>query len=244
MNVTAIKTRIFRLAENLADFILEHIPKISNGSIIVVTSKIGALSEGRIVRVLDNEEKLKWIIKESEQYIETKWCYLTLKDGQWCANAGIDESNVDGGGIILLPKNSYSLASNLRRQLMKMYKVKDLGVLITDSRVLPLRAGVTGVALGYAGFKGLRNYVDTKDIFGRKLKMTQTNVADSLATAAVLEMGEGSERCPLALITKARVQFHERPVQNELRIDPKDDLYRPLFQNLKSNNHKPPGRAR
>jgi len=107
-----------------------------------------------------------------------------------------------------------------------------VGVLVTDSRILPLRAGIVGVALGYAGFKGVRDYRGTPDIFGRVLKLSRTDVADSLAAAAVLQMGEGAEQQPLALITDARVEFTERTSRRELRIDPKEDLYRPLFEHL------------
>ena len=143
-------------------------------------------------------------------------------------NAGVDESNAKGN-IILLPKDSFKSAQKLLRKLKQLYKVKLMGVVITDSRVMPLRAGVVGVALGYAGFKGLRDYRGTKDIFGRKLKFTQTDVADSLATAAVLVMGEGKEQKPLCVIEDAPVEFSEKPNRKELTIAPKDDMYRPLF---------------
>jgi F420-0:gamma-glutamyl ligase len=92
---------------------------------------------------------------------------------------------------------------------------------------------VVGVALGYAGFKGIRDYRGTKDLFGRVLKMSRTDVADSLATAAVLEMGEGSERQPLAVITHARIDITEKVDRNELKIALRDDLYYPLFRRIK-----------
>ena len=109
------------------------------------------------------------------------------------------------------------------------YGVKKLGVLITDSRVFPLRAGVTGVALGYTGFKGLRDYRSKKDLFNRPLTMTQTNVADCLASAAVLVMGEGAERTPLGIITDAPIVFTNKTDAANLRIDPKVDLFKPLY---------------
>ena len=164
-----------------------------------------------------------------------KW-WLTVRDGVALVNAGIDESNADGK-LVLLPKDSFASAAKLRKQLMKIYRVKKLGVVITDSRVAPLRAGVTGVALGYAGFKGIRDYRGQGDIFGRTLEVTQTNIADCLATAAVLLMGEGNEQCPLAVIEnlpagrQARlVEFTERVNRRELQIPMKDDLYKRLFR--------------
>ena len=121
----------------------------------------------------------------------------------------------------------------LRKKLLEKYKIKKLGVLITDSRTMPLRMGVSGVALGYAGFYGIRNYVGTKDIFGRDFKFSRTNIADSLAATAVLVMGEGNEQQPLAIIEKAPVKFCDKVNRNELYIDIKDDMYQSLFLKFK-----------
>lgn len=230
MNTRAIKTGVFKEGQSLVDFITTSIPTVSEGCVLVVTSKIVALAEGRTVPLGTKASKAKLIKSESTSSLKTKWVYLTLKDGMVMANAGIDESNANGK-IILLPGDSFVAAQQLRAELMKRYKLKRLGVLITDSRVLPLRAGVTGVALGYAGFKGLRDYRGKGDIFKRPLKMTQTNVADGLAAAAVVLMGEGAERQPLAVIEDAPVTFSNAIDTSELMIALKDDLYLPLFRN-------------
>ena len=148
------------------------------------------------------------------------------------ASAGIDESNANGK-LILLPKDSYAAAKKLRRQVQKKYHLKHLGVLITDSRTMPFRAGVGGVALGYAGFRGIRDYRGTPDIFGRKLKLSRTDVADSLATAAVLVMGEGEERQPIAVVRNAPVEFRNTINRRELHIDIDDDMYSQLFRKTK-----------
>lgn len=241
MNITAVRTPIFKLYGDLVDFIVRAIPHVPEKSIIVVTSKIVALAQGRVVPNTRGA-KVRWIKKESSQHIKTKWCYLTLKDGHWCPNAGIDESNARGE-LILWPTASQAAAQKLHGDLRKHYGRRNLGVLFTDSRIFPLRAGVTGVALGYAGFKGLRSYIGKPDIFGRKLKLTRTNIADSLASAAVLVMGEGREQQPLALVTDAPVEFTRVPQgkkkDEQLRIDPRDDLYRPLFEGLTRKDKRP-----
>ena len=144
------------------------------------------------------------------------------------ANAGIDEANADGR-LILLPLDSFRTAAALRKKIQKKFSVKHLGVLITDSRVAPLRRGVTGVALGYAGFRGIRDYRRERDIFARRFEYTTLNVADSLATAAVLCMGEGNERQPLSLIAHAPIEFCERSDRKKQTIDIRDDLYAPVF---------------
>ncbi len=231
MIVTPLKTRIFREGEDLLTFILHYVPKLKKGSILVITSKIVALAEKRTAAIPTKRSKEELIRTESEWAIKTEHVWLTLKNGTIMANAGIDSSNADGK-LILLPRNSFQTANKIRSILQKRYRIKDLGVLITDSRILPLRAGVVGVALGYAGFEGLRDYRKTKDIFGRPFAYSRTDVADSLATAAVLTMGEGKEQQPLCVIEDAPVQFTEKVKRNELKIDPKDDLYRPFFKNL------------
>jgi Uncharacterized conserved protein len=114
---------------------------------------------------------------------------------------------------------------------MEHYGIKTLGVLITDSRTVPLRSGTTGISLGYAGFEGLRDYRGLPDIYDRPFKVSQTNVADGLAAAAVFIMGEGSERQPLATVTDARVVFTDRAIKKEeIQIPLEDDLYLPFFK--------------
>ncbi len=230
MHIQTIKTDIFNLSQDLVLFISKNIKTLKEGDIVVITSKIVALSEGRVVKEWNEKMKENVIKQESEYALKTKYVWLTIKDGTVMANAGIDESNAKDQVLILLPKDSFKSASQIRTILKKKYKIKNLGVIITDSRLMPLRAGVVGVALGYAGFKGLRDYRGKFDMFKRKLKMTQTDVADSLATSAVLCMGEGNECQPLAVIHDAPVVFTDKISKKELLIDPKEDLYAPLFQ--------------
>lgn len=231
MQVTPIKTGIFRENENLFSFILKYVKKIPENSVLVVTSKIVALAEGRTVEYKNQLQKTKLIKQESDFALKTKLTWLTIKDGMVMSSAGIDESNAKGK-LILLPKDSFQSADLIRKKLKKIFKVKKLGVLITDSRIFPLRAGVVGIALGYAGFQGLKNYIGKKDIFGRVFKMSKMDIADSLATSAVLCMGEGKEQQPLALISQAPVEFVEKINKKELIINPKDDLYLPLFGSI------------
>ncbi len=232
-----IKTRVFQEGEDLFSFITDYFKKIPGKSVVVVTSKIVALSERRTAVAADDRAKEKLIRAESEFAIKTKYVWLTIKDGTVMASAGIDESNANGK-LILLPKDSFKAARVLRKKLLEHYGVKELGVLITDSRTIPLRVGVVGVALGYAGFRGVRDYRGAKDIFGRTLVFSRTDVADSLATAAVLVMGEGNEQMPLAIVTRAPVEFRDTISHTELHIDIEDDMYRPLFSKMPRSRKK------
>ncbi len=232
MKIKTIKTRVFLENENLLQFILKYVKKIPENSVLVITSKIVALSEGRVLKVKNKKEKIKIIKEESEYSLKTKHAWLTIKDDMVMASSGIDESNANGK-IILLPKDSFQSTDLIRKELKKIFKVKKLGVLITDSRMFPLRAGVIGVSLGYAGFKGIRDYRGMSDIFGRVLKMSKIDIADSLATSSVLCMGEGKEQQPLCLITNAPVEFVEKINKKELLINISEDLYQPLFEKIK-----------
>lgn len=228
MIIQPIKTGIFQEGGNLFLFISHYLKNIPEKSIIIITSKIIALSEKRTAIAKDAKTKEGLVRAESDLVIPTKYVWLTVKDGMVMASAGIDESNANGK-LILLPKDSFKTAAYLRKKLLDQFGLKQLGILITDSRTMPLRAGVTGVALGYAGFRGIRDYRGRPDIFGRKFVYSRTDVADSLATAAVLEMGEGNERQPLAIIEKAPVEFCEKINRKELYIDIDDDMYKPFF---------------
>ena len=95
--------------------------------------------------------------------------------------------------------------------------------------ILPLRAGVIAAAVAYSGFQGVRDLRGEADLFGRPLKMTLVNVADSLATAAAFCMGEGKECSPLALLEETGVEFVDEVNANEIKYSVEDDLYTPLF---------------
>lgn len=233
MIIKAIKTRIYKENEPLLEFILEHIKTLREKDVLVITSKIVALAEGRTVTHVSRRQKIKIIKQESEFAIKTKWAWLTIKDGIVMASAGIDESNADGK-LILLPKDSFKTADAIQKKLRKHFGLKHLGVIITDSRTEPLRSGVTGKSVGYAGFKGVKSYVGKKDIFKRPFHFSKVSVADSLVGGAVFDMGEGNERKPLCIIEQACIQFSNKHVDPyETRIALKDDMYAPLFRKMK-----------
>ena len=99
MQIKAIKTRIFQENEDLFKFIFEYVKKLKENSILIVTSKIVALSEGRTVKYENEKQKIKFIKKESDLAIKTKIVWLTIKDGMLLASAGIDDSSCSLLGI-------------------------------------------------------------------------------------------------------------------------------------------------
>lgn len=235
MEIQGIKTTIFKENESLLSFIKKNVSKLHDGDIVVITSKIIALSQGR----LDTLERKKIAIhKESKKVIKTKWAYLTLMDDGWCINAGIDESNIKNK-IVLLPLNPMDVAIKIRSELCKKFSIKKLGVLITDTKSLPLRKGSIGRTLGWAGFEAIKSYIGKKDLFGRKSRVTQSNVADALSGSAVIVMGEGNEQIPIAIIKKAPVLFTSRNQRKEKLAFPSDkDIFGEIykFTNKKDTN--------
>jgi F420-0:gamma-glutamyl ligase len=237
MIVKAYRTRVFKENENLIDFIVKYIPKAQEGDIIVVTSKIVALSEGRTAEIGDEKSREALIKKESTFATKTKYTWLTIKDGMFMASSGIDESNANGK-IIILPKDSFKSAKLLQVKLSRIYKVKNLGIIISDSAIMPLRNGTIASSLGHFGFNGINNYVGKKDVFGKILKMSRVNMADSLATSATVCMGEGNEQKPLAKISDAPVIFSRNINKKDSSIAPKDDIFYPLIKNLYNEKKK------
>lgn len=231
MNIKPYTTKLFHESDDLSAFITTAIKKIPEASVLVVASKIVALSEGRTVFPYTKDIFEKLVHRESAWAISTMKTWLTEKDGMMMQSAGLDESN-GGGKLVLLPVDSYKSAEVLRRSLMKHYGIKKLGVVISDSALFPLRKGVIAQAIGYAGFQGVRDYKGKKDLFGRVLKMSATNIADSLATAGSMAMGEGDECQPLALVTDAPIVFTSASQKGNISIPRTEDMFYPLFKKV------------
>lgn len=233
--ISPIQTEVFRPGQDLGDFILGQIEKSrwQEKSVLAITSKILSLAERALVPSYDIDKK-DLIRKEADHYLgEIGFgVSLTIKGSLLLPAAGIDESNSESGDYILYPKDPWGTAEKLRRDLCLRTGLKDLGILITDSRSGPLRHGTVGVAVSVAGFSPMRSMIGEKDIFGRELKITKINIADSLAAAAVLMMGEADERCPLAMITGASVDFVPTVDRASWEIPPEEDMYQPLYKHL------------
>lgn len=228
MKLIPIKTRIFLEKESLTDFIFKHIPKLENGDIIVVTSKIVALAQGRVSTDLTSKETL--IKQDSTATIKTPWCTMGLINGRWSANAGVDHSN-SHDKLIRFPLEVDQVALKIQQALIANYGLQKCAVVITDSRTTPLRSGVTVSAVASAGLEILRSYVGQPDLTGIPMKFTKLNVVDSLAAAAGLLMGEGSEQIPLLVVQNAPVEFtHNADPVSSLNIEPHDDLYYEIFR--------------
>lgn len=231
MKIHAIKTKIVKENDDLLKLILASINKIEERSILVITSKIVSISEGRTKSLLNDKEDL--IKSESEKYLgpdKNKYgVSLTIKNDRLIPMAGIDESNANGK-YVLWPIDPWKSANTLRNRIMDEYGVKEFGLILSDSTVGMLQWGTVGTAIAYSGFEPLKSYIGTKDLFGRKMEYSTLSISNGIAAAAVVAMGEGNEQKPLAIVSDLDfVDFVERDTSPEdiekLKIKPEDDLF-------------------
>jgi dihydrofolate synthase / folylpolyglutamate synthase len=228
MKAKAIKTRIFKEGEKLLPFILNSVKTLSDGDVLIISSKIVALSQGRV----SSKSREELIKQESDWYLKTKYTYLSLVKGRLMKSAGLDQSNANEK-TILLPEKSFQVAANLRKSLIKHFRIKNLGIIIVDSKAAFLEKGIIGSYLGYAGIIGLKSYIGQADIFKRRLKSSRVNVVASLAALGPLLMGEGNEQRPLLLISGLKVEFSDKLDYNELYVKPEEDIYGDFFREYK-----------
>jgi len=238
MKITPIKTQLISFKEELLTILTSYIPALPEKSILAITSKIISVCENQVIEKSQVTSKKELIEREADFYLNDPGenpygVYLTIKNNLLMPSAGIDESNADNH-YILHPSNPQETAEIIWAFLKEYFGLQDLGILITDSHTSPLRRGVTGVALAWCGFKPIYDYVGEPDLYLRPLRFTALNLIDSLAAAAVLNMGEGNEQCPLCLIENApKIVFHDRipnaADKQEIIIAKESDLYAPLL---------------
>jgi dihydrofolate synthase / folylpolyglutamate synthase len=244
MKITAYSTPLIKKNQDLFKIIAEAIPSLPEKSIVVVASKIVATCEGRFVSkqpdlddVARRAEKHDLVRQEAQIFTDphsSKYDLMLAVKGNWMfVNAGIDESNADDQ-YLLWPENPQESANQIWQFLREHYGVKEVGVTISDSTSIPLNWGVIGHAIAHSGFEPLKSYIGSPDLYGRLMKMEQVNVMQAATAAAVLEMGEGAERTPLAIVEGIRdVVFQDRvPSQKELEdlhIELEDDTFAPIL---------------
>lgn len=241
---------IIRQGDRLPDIITAALQEnnlpLEDDDILVVAQKIVSKAEGRLVnlaavlpshRALELARKtekdarlVELILQESSQVLRTRLGTIIVehKLGFICANAGIDHSNVAGVGsaeeewVLLLPADPDRSAQMIRQQI-EVRTGRRIGILIIDSHGRAWRNGTVGVSIGLAGLPGLQDRRGEADLFGFTLRITQVGVADELAAAASLVMGQAAEGTPVV---------HVRGFPYPLRAGSLQELLRPREQDL------------
>ncbi|MEL6268396.1 MAG: coenzyme F420-0:L-glutamate ligase [Chloroflexota bacterium] len=203
-----------------------------SGDVIAISSKYAAISEGRVVamddvQITDEARDLATrynILPQMAQLVlnEADFIFggislgflLTAKEGIISPNAGLDRSNIPGGRVVLFSEHPYDTAENIRQAVQAHYGVR-VGIVLTDSWLMPGRQGTTGVALATAGFFPTQDERGKEDLFGNPMAVTVRGMADTIAASAQMVMGERAEATPFALVRNADVELTDTPISKE-----------------------------
>lgn len=226
LTVTGVEgVPLVRPGDDLASLLIAAMEKNGlvpeKGDILVVAQKIVSKAEGRLLDLSEVEpspearklaqetdkdpRQVEAILRESNEVVRSKPGVIVVEHrlGIVLANAGIDRSNVGGGDegntVLLLPEDPDASAASLKQRFDDRWDT-DIGVIIADSVGRAWRLGTVGIAIGLAGVAALDDRRGEPDLFGRPLEVTVTGHADAIACAAVLVMGESTERTPAVLI--------------------------------------------
>ena len=230
------------LSQLFLDAVQEQHVGLADGDIIVITSKIVSKSEGRVVdlatvrasseaeRIAQETEKdprIVQLVLEETNIVERlmrNHLIVETKYGFVCANAGVDESNVEAGKAVLLPLDPQESARRLRQEI-ESQSGKAIAVLIADSFGRAFRDGVTGICVGVSGIPALVDRRGEEDRFGKLAQITKEAIVDEICAAANLVMGEFKEGVPIAIVRGLVVERAERDI-HELLFTREADLFR------------------
>ncbi len=251
--LTALKDiPLIRQGDDLADIIVSALPgsglSLENDDILVLGQKVVSKAEGRMVNLADvtpgeaarklgsevdkDPRLVELMLQESSSVVRTRPGTIIVehKLGFICANAGIDHSNVAGAGtaaeeyVLLLPVDPDASAASIRQELAERTG-KRVGVMIIDSHGRAWRVGTVGVCIGLSGLPAVVDERGWKDLFGYTLRITIVGVADELAAAASLVMGQASEGTPIVHVRGFPYPLREGSLRELIR--PKElDLFR------------------
>jgi len=242
----------FDIFEVLIESLEKNKTKLSDGDILIISTKFVSNSQGRLVdlpKIKTSKEGImiskkfqlkpqiaEVILRESDTVFGgIAGFVITSSDNILAPNAGIDKSNAQNGRIILYPKQPYLLAEQLRRKIFLRFLIH-VGVILVDSRLMPARVGTSGIAVACAGLEPVLDLRAKKDLNGNPLKVTFQAVADNLATIANHKMGEGGESKPFAIIKNSETRLTDRIIDpNEMAISPDQCVYvRGLSNSIKN----------
>ncbi len=226
----AIKTRRLNPPQDsLLDALMASKLQLQEGDVLVLSSKVVAIDEGRCV-LKCTTDKTSLVQQEADCYLPKSFnkhgFELSIIHHALIASAGVDASNC-GDHFTLLPKAPFLSAKALHTELCQKFGIKNLGIIISDSHCIPMRCGVVDISIGFWGICPLKDYRGTDDLFGRQLVVSQGNLIDAIAAAAGAVMGQGKEQVPAViardwpdLVFDALTNY-----QDQFVISPSEDIF-------------------
>ncbi len=229
---------------DLYDKISKNMEKINieDNDVLVISSKYLSISEGRIKKLTEIKPSSLAIEASNIYHIDPKIMELILRESDeifgglygfvltsihkiLAPNAGIDKSNVPNGSVVLYPKYPYHSIEILKQKFL-INSWKRVGIVLSDSRILPMRKGTVGIALASCGFEPVIDLKGTLDLFGNVLKYTSQNLVDCLASIGTMIMGESDASTPVIIIRGLNIKMTDKPVSSDtLNMDSKFDIY-------------------
>ena len=218
----------FDLIESILESLEGAELQLQDGDVLAVSSKYAAIAAGRIYKLDDIKASprarhlaerynmsaavAQLVLDEADHIFGGigQGFLLTARGGIISPNAGLDRSNIPSGQVVLLPEDPFKGAEAIFEALRQRLG-RHIGVILTDSWLLPGRYGTGGIALGAAGFKPVKDERGKDDLFGNPMAVTQVGVADSLAACAQVVMGERDQATPFALLRGADIELTREP---------------------------------
>jgi len=243
------KIGLVKRGDDIAQLILQALNseniELADGDVVVVSQKVVSKADGLLVdiskikpsqksrsiakRTRKDPRLIDLILRDSARILraDSKALVVKRKNGFVCLNAGVDKSNVQGRTVYArLPENADTSARNLRSRLQKITK-KRLSVIVADTYSRPHRVGQVEFAIGVSGIHPIVDYRGSADIFGYELKYKFVGLADEIAAAAELVMGQGTERIPIAIVrglTRLKIS-EDRHLSDKLLLGKQRDLF-------------------
>ena len=250
IELTALKNIPFiKPGDNLIEIICNNLEKnnqdVNENDVFVIAQKIISKSEDRYIDInkieISNEAKdlatklnkhpglIQCVLNESKKIISIEKGVLIVEHnlGYINVNAGVDFSNIpdDKNLALLLPSNPSKSANEIQKRLSKKLN-KNISIIISDSMTRPYRLGVTNFALASSNIQSLIDLSGTTDMYGKSLKHTEIAVADEIASAAGILMGQSDEMKPIILVKGFDMNQYEINDAFNLTVNNEDDLYR------------------
>lgn len=238
-----VRAEPFDLIETLLASLAQADLQLRDGDALAVSSKYAAIAAGRIYKLEDIDVSprarhlsrrynmsaalAQLALDEADHVFGgiSQGFLLTVRGGIISPNAGLDRSNIPSGQVVLLPEDSFQVAEAIFQSLRQRLG-RHIGVVLTDSWLLPGRYGTGGIALGAAGFKPIKDERGKDDLFGNPMAVTQVGVADALAACAQVVMGERDQATPFALLRGADIELtDERFSADDISIPWRQCIY-------------------